>query len=128
MPANYSVTKALIDWLLDLGFDAHANVPGSIPSYGTVTVERTGGYVADLVDHAEMAVQCWGETDLAAATLADDVRNYLLTHYSNYRPRPVGTYAISVSAGPYRFYDEATRRPRYQLVLDVTCQLITMPI
>lgn len=128
MPANYSVTKALIDWLLDLGFDAHANVPGSIPSYGTVTVERTGGYVADLVDHAEMAVQCWGETDLAAATLADDVRNYLLTHYSNYRPRPVGTYAISVTAGPYRFYDEATRRPRYQLVLDVTCQLITMPI
>ena len=128
MPANYSVTKALIDWLLELGFDAHANVPGSIPSYGMVTVERTGGYVADLVDHAEMAVQCWGETDLAAATLADDVRNYLLTHYSNYRPRPVGTYAISVSAGPYRFYDEATRRPCYQLVLDVTCQLITMPI
>lgn len=126
MPANYSVTKALIDWLLDLGFDAHANVPGSIPSYGTVTVERTGGYVADLVDHAEMAVQCWGETDLAAATLADDVRNYLLTRYSS--SRPVGTYAISVSAGPYRFYDEATRRPRYQLVLDVTCQLITMPI
>lgn len=126
MPANYSVTKALIDWLLNLGFDAHANVPGSIPSYGTVTVERTGGYVADLVDHAEMAVQCWGETDLAAATLADDVRNYLLARYSS--SRPVGTYAISVSAGPYRFYDEATRRPRYQLVLDVTCQLITMPI
>lgn len=126
MPANYSVTKALIDWLLKLGFDAHANVPGSIPSYGTVTVERTGGYVADLVDHAEMAVQCWGETDLAAATLADDVRNYLLTRYSS--SRPVGTYAISVSAGPYRFYDESTRRPRYQLVLDVTCQLITMPI
>ena len=123
MPANYSVTKALIDWLLELGFDAHANVPGSIPSYGMVTVERTGGYVADLVDHAEMAVQCWGETDLAAATLADDVRNYLLTHYSNYRPRPVGTYAISVTAGPYRFYDEYTRCPRYQIALDVTCQL-----
>lgn len=125
MPANYSVTKALIDWLNDRGYDVHANVPGSIPSYGMVTVERTGGYVADLVDHAEMAVQCWGETDLAAATLADDVRNYLL---ANGHDRPLGVHAISVTAGPYRFYDEATRRPRYQLVLDVTCQLITMPI
>jgi len=42
--------------------------------------------------------------------------------------RPLGVHAISVSAGPYRFYDEATRRPRYQLVLDVTCQLITRPL
>ena len=123
MRVDYSVTEAFVSWLLSLGYDAHTRVPDHIPDE-LVTVERTGGYVADLVDHAEMAVQCWGETDLAAATLADDVRNYLLVWAS----RPVGTYAISVTAGPYRFYDEATRRPRYQLVLDVTCQLITMPI
>ena len=125
MPANYSVTKALIDWLAERGYDAHANVPGTIPKPRAVTVERTGGYVESMVDHAEMAVQCWGETDLDAATLADDVRNHLL---ANGHDRPLGVHAISVSAGPYRFYDEATRRPRYQLVLDVTCQLITRPI
>ena len=108
MPANYSVTKALIDWLNEYGYDAHANVPGVISNTRTVTVERTGGYVESMVDHAEMAVQCWGESDLDAATLADDVRNYLL---ANGYDRPLGVHAISVTAGPYRFYDEATRLP-----------------
>lgn len=117
MRVDYSVTEAFVSWLLSLGYDAHTRVPDHIPDE-LVTIERTGGYVADLVDHPEMAIQCWSTSDERAAALADGVRNALLLE-----ARPRGVSAVAIESGPYQFYDETTRCPRYQLVVEATCQL-----
>lgn len=113
----YSATEALVAHLLALGYDAYANVPADPPT-SFVTVERTGGSVSDMVDHPSIAVQCWAPTDEAAERLANGVRVQLLAG-----ARPQGVTRVAVNSGPYRFYDEYTRCPRYQLALDVTCQL-----
>ncbi len=115
----YSVLAAFVERLLALGYDAYSIVPGDEDAPAEfVTVERTGGYVTDMVDHPTIAVQCWAATDADAEDMAVAVRNALLTG-----PRPAGVSRIDVNGGPYRFYDEYTRCPRYQLTLDVTCQL-----
>lgn len=117
----YSVTEAFVSHLLALGHAAYANVPAdedeSVPQE-FVTVERTGGSVTDLVDHPSIAIQCWAATDEAAEHLANVVRTQLVTG-----TRPTGVTRVDVDSGPYRFYDEYTRCPRYQMALDATCQL-----
>lgn len=113
----YSVTEAFVSHLLALGHDAYANVPADPPTE-FVTVERTGGSVTDLVDHPSLAIQCWAATDEAAERLANAVRAQILTG-----ARPPGVTRVDVNSGPYRFYDEYTRCPRYQMALDATCQL-----
>lgn len=113
----YSVTEAFVSHLLQLGYDAYANVPADPPAE-FVTVERTGGSVTDLVDHPSLAIQCWAATDEAAERLANVVRAQIVCG-----ARPFGVTRIDVNSGPYRFYDEYTRCPRYQMALDATCQL-----
>lgn len=113
----YSVTEEFVAHLLTLGYDAYANVPADTPDE-FVTVERTGGNVSDMVDHPTVAIQCWAPTNEAAERMANVLRTQLLAG-----ARPQGVTRIAVNSGPYRFYDEYTRCPRYQLALDVTCQL-----
>ena len=113
----YSATEAFVAHLLALGYDAYANVPADPPA-SFVTVERTGGSVSDMVDHPTIAVQCWAPTDEAAERMANELRVQIVTG-----ARPQGVTRVAVNSGPYRFYDEYTRCPRYQLALDVTCQL-----
>jgi hypothetical protein len=113
----YSVTEAFVSHLLALGHEAYANVPADPPTE-FVTVERTGGSVTDLVDHPSLAIQCWSATDETAERLANVVRAQIVTGV-----RPPGVTRIDVNSGPYRFYDEYTRCPRYQMALNATCQL-----
>lgn len=114
----YSIEEALIAWLEALGYDAYAQVPETRPD-AFVTVERTGGYVEDLVDHPAIAVQTWGATQAAAEETANDLRIAALTG-----ALPEGVHSMRVNSGPYKFYDEDSMQPRYQIVLDVVCQLL----
>lgn len=115
----FSVAAAMVSWLSSLGYAASSRVPASTPAE-LVTVERTGGGVADLVDRPLVAVQCWAETDERAEALANEVRLALVSS----RP-PAGIHSVRVNAGPYQLNDPATRSPRYQLALDVSCQIAT---
>jgi len=112
----YSITEEFVTWLAALGYAASTQPPKSGGEF--VTVERTGGGVADMVDHASIAVQAWASDEARAEEMANEVRLHALTG-----ERPRGVHRIDVNAGPYPFWDESTRLPRYQLVLDATCQL-----
>ena len=116
----YSITEQMVAWLSTLGYAAmtqpDADAPDSPREF--VTVERTGGYVSDLVDHPTMAVQAWAQTEPRAEEIANEVRMACLTG-----SLPYGVHRIAVNSGPYAFWDEDTRCPRYQLVLDITSQL-----
>lgn len=114
----YSVTEQLIVWLHGLGYTA-STYPSkdAVPPF--VTVERTGGYVANMVDHPAMAIQTWATTEAQAEELALNIRDALLLG-----TLPVGVHHVAVNSGPYPFWDENTRYPRYQIVLDFTTQLI----
>jgi len=113
----YSPTEQLIVWLTSHGYTA-STYPRQDATPPFVTVERTGGYVADLVDHPKMAVQTWAETEAEAEEMAIDIRDALLLG-----TLPYGYHSVQVNAGAYPFWDENTRYPRYQIVFDATTQL-----
>lgn len=110
----YSVTEEFVQWLAGLGLRASTYPPADGTEF--VTVERTGGGVDSFADHPMMAVQAWAATETRAEEMATQVRNAALVG-----PWPDGVTAMRVNSGPYRWYDDNTRMPRYQLVLDVTC-------
>lgn len=113
----YSVTEAVINWLTDKGYTA-STYPRRDATPPFVTVERTGGYVADLVDHPSIAIQTWAETEAEAEEMIILIRDALLLG-----DRPKGVHHVSVNSGAYPFWDEDTRYPRYQIALDLTAQL-----
>lgn len=112
----YSVVAAFIQWLNDLGYSAHSYPPADSTEF--VTVERTGGGVSDLVDRPAIAIQTWAKTELRAEDMANAIRYALLTSEP-----PEGVHHVAINTGAYRFYDEDTRLPRFQLYLDVVSQL-----
>lgn len=113
----FSVTEAMVSWLASMGYEASQDVPADMPDE-FVTVERGGGGTRGLVDHPVMAVQCWALTAERAEGLANEVRLRTLTEQP-----PPGVHSVGVNAGPYKFNDEESGRPRWQLALDVHCQL-----
>lgn len=113
----YSVTEAFIEWLGGLGFHASTFPPADGAEF--VTVERTGGGVDSMADHPVMAVQAWAATEERAEAMASVIRGAALVG-----PWPYGVTALRVNSGPYRWYDEATRLPRYQVLFDTTCIVI----
>lgn len=119
---QHSITEAMVTWLAGLGYRASTFPPKDGPRCPKefVTVERTGGSVEDMVDHPELAIQAWAPTDERAERIAGAIRLAALTG-----GLPQGVHSLRVDAGPYRFYDEHTRCPRYQLVLSATSQLTT---
>lgn len=112
----YSITEQIVAWLSLLGYAASTQPPKSGGEF--VTVERTGGGVTDMVDHPMMAVQAWAADAPRAEEMANEIRLAALTS-----ALPEGVHRIDINSGPYAFYDEETRMPRYQIVLDVTCRL-----
>lgn len=117
--ATFSATESLVAWIASLGYAAAVRRYDGAPAE-LVTVERTGGGVSSFVDHPLVAVQAWAETEERAAEMASELRLALTTSQP-----PTGIHSVRANAGPYAFYDEETRLPRYQLVLDVSCQLTT---
>ena len=115
MDMAYSALEAVVGWLAGLGYRASTIVPADADEF--VTVERTGGGVSDYVDHPTFAVQAWAPTEERAEEMALAIRLAALTG------RPQGIHRFTEMQGPYRFYDENTRCPRWQLVLTASAQL-----
>lgn len=113
----YSVTEEFVSWLSGLGYAASTYPPKDAPDE-FVTVERTGGGMADLVDRPLMAIQTWAPTEARAEEMANGIRLEAVSG-----SRPAGVARIGVNSGPYPFWDEDTRCPRYQVVLDCTAQI-----
>ena len=113
----YSVTQAFVEWLSTEGHAA-STYPArdAVPPF--VTVERTGGGTVDMVDHPTIAVQTWAATEAEAEAAAVSIRNALMCE-----SRPYGITKVNVNSGPYPFWDEDTRFPRYQTVYDCAAQL-----
>lgn len=114
----YSIEEAVRDWLVDMGYDAYVRVPATRPSQ-FVTVERTGGGVENMVDYPIIAIQTWAQTQAEAEEAASAIRMVALVG-----ELPVGVHSMRPNAGPYKFYDEDSMQPRYQVVFDVACQLV----
>ena len=115
----YSIEEALLDWLDDMGYLAYTRVPTERPDR-FVTIERTGGIVADMVDHPTIAIQTWATSQAQAE--ADSCAIRMVALVGNL---PVGVHSMRVNSGPYKFYDEDSDMPRYQVLYDVTCQLVS---
>lgn len=117
--AVFSITEAMVSWLASLGYRAGTHPPAS-PDGMFVTVERVGGGVSNLIDRPSMAVQVWAPAETEAEEAANAIRLAALTQVP-----PPGVHSMRVDSGPYPFFDESTRMPRYQLTLDIACQVET---
>lgn len=117
MEIPFSVTDAMVSWLARLGYNAATRRYDNSPAE-LVTVTRTGGRVLNLIDRPVIALQFWAGTEERAESMANEARLALLTTCP-----PPGIHSVSVNTGPYPFFDAYSRSPRYQLVLDVSCQL-----
>lgn len=110
----YSVTESFVSWLSSQGYTASTWPRADAPSE-FVTVERTGGGTSDMVDHPTVAVQAWAPTEERAEAMSVAIRNKLMCE-----SRPRGVTKVNVNSGPYPYWDEDTRCPRYQTVYDCT--------
>lgn len=110
----YSVTEQFVAWLAANGYAASTYPKADAPD-AFVTVERTGGGTADMVDHPTMAIQTWAPTEALAEQMAVEIRNKLMC-----TSRPRGVTKVNVNSGPYPFWDESTGCPRYQTVYECT--------
>ena len=113
----YSSTEQLLLWLVNLGYNANT-YPQRSQDVPFVTVERTGGNVADMVDHPIFAIQTWAQSQAEAEELALEIRN------ETFVTLPHGFSQMQVNSGPYPFWDEDTGLPRYQTVYECTTILI----
>lgn len=126
MTDAFNALEAFIAFVTALGYDAFSRPPGDTPDNPDpipaeyVTIERTGGYVDDMVDHPTFAVQCWAQTETRANAMAIELRNSILMDGAG----DFGILGATIDAGPYAFFDEYTRSPRYQLVVSCACHLV----
>ena len=114
----YSIEEAVRNWLVDMGYDAYVRVPKDRPQR-FVTVERDGGGVYDMVDHPLVSIQTWAQTQADAEADCAAIRMVALVGQL-----PEGVHSMRVNQGPYKYYDEDSMQPRYQVVFDVVCQLV----
>lgn len=114
----FSIVEEMVAWLASLGYRASGRVPKDRPDE-FVTVERLSGLVEDMIDYPSVAIQTWAQSEDRAEAIGNEIRLAVLVG-----PRPDGIHSVKVNAGPYAHYDESTRQPRYQLVLDIACQLV----
>lgn len=114
----YSATEELVKWLTAKQYSAYTYPPKTGSEF--VTVERTGGAVTDKVDHPTFAIQAWAASIERAESMCIAIRNALVTG-----DVPVGFSTRVDADSMYPWYDESTRLPRYQLVINCTTQLTT---
>ena len=112
----YSVIQQFVTWLSDNGYQASSYPPKTGNEF--VTVERTGGGVVDMVDRPSIAIQTWAKTETRAEEMANEIKELLMLG-----TLPYGVHHVSIDSGPYPFWDESTRLPRYQIALDCVSYL-----
>ena len=112
----YSATEKLIDCLTDKGYAAYSYPPKTGSEF--VTVERTGGAIVDKVDHPSFAVQSWAQSVERAEEMCIAIRDALVLG-----DVPSGFSTFVEAESMYPWYDDETRLPRYQLVINCTVPL-----
>lgn len=115
-----SVTESMVAWLAAMGYRASTRVPEKAPGAPSefVTVERTNGGVTDFIDSPQFAVQTWAPTEARAEEMANEIRMQAMAG-----PPPDGFGDVRPAIGPYPFFDESTRCPRYQTVYECTAHV-----
>ena len=109
---SIDIEGRLIEWI---GSRVCAQVSARVPKprpESFVTIERTGGLRAGIVDNPMVAIQCWGRTREDAAKLAYEVDGIL----------PDFVYELGINkverTSLYNFPDESGGAARYQIVAE----------
>ena len=113
----FDFEAAMVAWIRELGYPASI-YPSEDASGVFVTVACTGGGVEDLVRHPSAVIQAWGDTPDEAKAAADSIMLEIALGGA-----PAGVHSIDIDSGPYEFNDPESRRFRYQIAIDASCQL-----
>lgn len=107
------IEAIIIDYLREAGLNACAEVPpgGGAPPF--VVVDKTGGGAQDTLRLATVAVQSYGNTMLAAATLSEHVIELM-----DALPEHPQIASCRLNAD-YNYTDTAKKQYRYQAVFDI---------
>lgn len=83
------------------------------PPATMVTVEKTGGSRANLIDTATIAVQSWATSIEEAAQLNDQVKAVMAASVE------LDTISSCDLEADYNYTDNVRKRPRYQALFDI---------
>lgn len=116
----FSVTAAMVAFIdaLEIGDGCSTRVPYDRPGRFQ-TVENIGGEVDSKVCNTTVAVQCWALDEATAEADSNDVALAIET-----ATPPAGVHSMHVVQTGYPWFDDSTRCPRYQLVCNITHQLV----
>lgn len=90
------------------GVTTHKNIPTTRPAT-FIRALRTGGPRHNLVvDAAQLTIECWASTDVAACDLAKTVRAII-----NAMPYNTACYRVDEASGPIDLPDPASNQSRY---------------
>ncbi len=107
----------LIKWLSQgTNTPCYHNIPQRPPE-AFITIKRVGGYITNVTDHADIAVQTWGKTPEKACQLAYTVIRYVISNQP-----PSSIYSIKASS-MYEYPDDEGLRGRYQVLLEIVATL-----
>jgi len=108
-----SIETRVIGYLTgELSVPVSGDIPHPMPPK-FVTVEKTGGGMANRLPHATIAVQSWAETRDEADSLNEQTKAAMLGLVS------LDSVSRCALDADYNYTDEETRRYRYQAVFDV---------
>ena len=104
----------LKNWLSnETGVQTVLEIPTPLPEE-FISIEKTGGSFRDQLHTAIFAVQSWSSSMYSAASLNEVVQSALITMGE----RCGDVYKVTVDGG-YNFTDTATKRYRYQTVVEI---------
>lgn len=107
------IEKIIRDYLVErLDVPVLLEVPENMPE-SLVVLEKTGGGMENHIFDATFAIQSYGPTMLAAATLNEEIKGLML-----YGPVPAEITSVRLNSD-YNFTDTSTKRYRYQAVYDI---------
>ena len=108
------IEQTVLDYLTPLlDVAVYMEVPPDPPE-AFVAIEKTGSSLRNHIYTSTLAIQSYGPTLLAAATLSEEVKGRML-----YGALPDEITRVSLN-GDYNFTDTETKRYRYQAVFDIT--------
>ncbi len=107
----------LIKWFGDsLHVSTSHNIPKRYPDQ-FITIERQGGQIYNMTEHAMFGILVWARTSERACELAHRVRDLIL---SNQPPDEIRSISID---GMYEYRTDENEMGRYQINLEIIANI-----
>jgi len=109
-----NIEKRLISWLSGYGYDVYHRVPVERPDEFVTLQKETSSHGAGKIEYPCVAIQVWGTSDSSVSDTAEDIVKLIKFHLNEQ-----DDISVKGITGAYDYFDDDSKTPRYQIVLDL---------